>query len=265
MSDLGAQFGMAKLLRPYKGWETVYQGRSSLEQILWLPTDKDYNGIAYDPLADKPEYADTLANAMSVPLGAKLYIWLPRIGYADGATRAGYQWMIGWRLRTLNCFMQKKSGPYHLPFFTQRAAGKGIGAVIPLPYSVDGVVYEQAEEVGLALQRQHFKQPESYNYPNQSNVDHGASAARNPTNDDVMFLQQGIPVVNGSSPTVEGGFMCLEKVAKGDELVVSCFRANTALGTYNFATGSVDASIKTYVNSPDNPFLGVYVIVGMNS
>jgi hypothetical protein len=260
---MGAQFGTAKLLRPFKGWETTYQGLDSRHQILWSPTDKDLNGLPFDPLIGHVEYADLLCNAMAVPLGARVFIWLPRLTYLSGGNRIGYQWVIGWRLRSLRCFILKKAGAYHLPFQSQRGVyHTGTPGTVPLPYAADGVIYEQTEVAGTGLQQQNFKQPESYSLP-AFNTD----GVRNPLQPDgtAMTIQQGILNPIGSSGAQTGAFMCVEKQAKGDELIVACLRADTALGVYNFGAGGVDEDMDTKVNDTDNPFLGVYVIVGTNT
>lgn len=266
MSDqMGAQFGLAKLLRPFKGWETTYQGKSGLSQIYFFPVDKDNWGISRDPLAPLDGYHDNLGNAHAVPMGSLTYIWLPRLTYSAPPNRVGYTWLIGWRMRTLRCFQLKKAGAYHLPFNAQRGSrGEGFPVQVPLLYAADGVVYEQTES-STQLQRQHYKQPEGLNLGTIGTGDAaiGAIAGYHQDGQDVI-ITQGMEMPIGSRGNVQGAFIPIERRAEGDELVVSCFREDAGAAPYNFNAGGVDFDMADKINSTTSPFIGVYAWSGSN-
>ena len=73
-----AQFGIAKILRPYAGFEADYQGNQVSNAIALTE-----RGIALDPLAGKPGYAPNLLRGLPVSLGARIVLWIPNVVAGD--------------------------------------------------------------------------------------------------------------------------------------------------------------------------------------
>lgn len=92
------QWSMFRYLRPFAGFERIYQGKPGNTPIAF-PGDLDLFAekkiIGYDP---------NLIAGISVPLGARITIWIPQTlaqtGDSDPVVNALYQYQILWRNRT---------------------------------------------------------------------------------------------------------------------------------------------------------------------
>lgn len=125
-----AQFGIAKILRPYAGFEADYEGKG----VTTHPIALTERGIPLDPLAGKPGYAPNLLRGLSVPLGARVVLWLPNIVGGNSLGAYAYKYAIGWRLRSTFDYRQLR-GPYHYP-----KQGKGVPDTTAPPGKRDRVV-----------------------------------------------------------------------------------------------------------------------------
>lgn len=124
-----AQFGIAKILRPYTGFETDYQGKSVFDAIALTE-----RGIALDPLAGKPGYAPNLLRGLPVSIGSRVMLWLPNVIGGNSLGAYAYRYSIGWRLRSTFDYRQLR-GPYHYP-----KQGKGVPDTTAPPGKQDRVV-----------------------------------------------------------------------------------------------------------------------------
>lgn len=107
-----AQFGMAKILRPFTGWEDVYDGQSALRPLMFTES-----GRALDPSAGKPGFDPKLVRGTHVPMGATVNLWLPAVlpdDYIDDQGIGLYKYLVTWRLRSVYD-RRNTRGPYHYP------------------------------------------------------------------------------------------------------------------------------------------------------
>jgi hypothetical protein len=146
------QWSMCRFLRPFPGFERVYQGKSGTLPIAFPGTldlfaERGVQG--YDP---------NLIAGITVPLGSRVTIWIPQT-IAGYDVNALYQYQILWRLRNVNDFRAGQSqgqvtqiqnySSYHLV-----TSGLGQPNANPpsplnsrffLPGSTRTVAFEQAE------------------------------------------------------------------------------------------------------------------------
>lgn len=117
------QWTMYRYLKPFQGFEQVYQGEPGNTPIAF-PGDLDLFSekkvVGYDP---------NLIAGITVPLGARVTIWIPQTlaqdGDSDPVVNALYQYQILWRNRTARDFRVGQAegigssiqsySSYHLP------------------------------------------------------------------------------------------------------------------------------------------------------
>lgn len=125
-----AQFGIARVLRPYPGAVSAtagpisYEGLAGFRPIMWSE-----GGIALDDLAGKPGYDPGLLRGLPVPMGSRILLWLPEIGSyflppPVDKRGAEYEWVITWRLRNTFDYRVARR-PYHFPKASAGAADSG--------------------------------------------------------------------------------------------------------------------------------------------
>lgn len=147
-----AQFSIVHLLRPYANFEDDYQGQPAYRRIMLSEVVSGSGGAAYDEQAERavPGYDPTLIRALSVPLGARVLIWLPKIN----PVRAGlmYRWTFSWRIRNIYDYRQNRK-PYHLPKQAPGYADTSGPTPQPrlvIPAAEQTVIYTQPEPANLA-------------------------------------------------------------------------------------------------------------------
>lgn len=90
------EYSQAQIVKPFKGFESKYEGLPIVNNPIAIPGN-------LDAMAGKPGYDPNLLAGIPVPLGAKIYIWLPWFApstYGDGAAES-YRYKLVWRLRSL--------------------------------------------------------------------------------------------------------------------------------------------------------------------
>jgi hypothetical protein len=107
-----AQFGIVQVLKPFPGFEDVYQGFPHSRPIV-------FPGIL-DPLAGRPGYSPDLEAGFAVPLGATIALAIPVAAAVQGNNVAvqSYEYQFHWRFRTLRDYRDPgiaRRAPYHLP------------------------------------------------------------------------------------------------------------------------------------------------------
>jgi len=148
------QFGIVRILRPYKGFEQLYQGRPASDQIMMTEVVQPPGGDPLDPFAaqKKDGYDPQLVRGLSVPLGCRVILWLPKIlPLTEPEIR--YKWTIGWRLRNLFDYRNARI-PYHYPKQGEGArdtthGGPGLPRVV-IPAAHQTVIYnEEPQPTGV--------------------------------------------------------------------------------------------------------------------
>ena len=277
-----AQFGIEHILRPFAGFESVYQGQSAARQIMLSEVVGGTGGAALDEQAARgvAGYDPALVKGLAVPLGARVLIWLPKIQPQNLPTAQRYNFSIQWRLRNVFDFRQLRT-PYHYPKQVPGVPDTTGGPASPrvvLPVASQTTVYVTAEpsatgptSTDTVVQN---ARTESVSvggiYPGAINglpfVPGGATGV----------LQQGIldpaSVIGGGGGAQSGFYQLLETQAAGDELLIGMWRDDSVVADWDFGSpvvGQVDSQVSqflgadvTSITPTSFPDIGVYVSFG---
>lgn len=286
-----AQFTMAQVLRPFTGFEAVYQGRPLNVPIVFPGT--------LDPDAGKAGFSPYLLAGLPVPLGAKVMLWFPAvtatIGTPPESVSVDYAYVLHWRLRNTGDITRHVQ-PAHFPKETPGQPDTWLAPVPParfiIPSSTETVVFEQTESSLLPgvgnLRPQAIAVPEDSatssasfglpllppGSPPFANSYPVASSNTVP----LGLFSQGVlnPNPNVSDASDLAGFSLFRPyftVAKGDELLIACVRRQPLPAPPNdiwdFQTFDERFSnlYGTNVAGPTHPIfpdIGVYVFTGTN-
>jgi hypothetical protein len=275
-----AQFGVARILRPYLNFEADYQGQTVDHQIMMTEVITPPGG---EPLDDRarlglPGYDPALVRGLKVPYGARVSIWFPKIlplnvlSAPEPAIR--YQWTIQWRLRNVFDFRQSRI-PYHYP--KQGAGvpdfGGGPSARVVIPAANQTVVYTQTEPLATDVSAgvAQSARMESYTF---GGLFPGATLG-NPfvPGGGIGAIQQGMLDPTTYVDAKSAFYQELEMQAVGDELLIGLTREDP--GSYpNWAFASAprefDRDVSVFLGAGVTvgpaagvvPDIGVYVMVG---
>jgi hypothetical protein len=237
------QWTMFRYLRPFAGFERVYQGQPGNLPIAF-PGELDLFAqkkvVGYDP---------NLIAGITVPLGARITIWIPQTlaqdGDSDPVVNALYQYQILWRNRTARDFRVGQAegigtntqsySSYHLP-----TSGTGQPEAnspnrdpalqrFYLPGAIRTVAFEQTEPGNGAPVATHLRgellQPVADPIWVQPLTPQGNPA----------IWQQG--AYRESSSTAAGGpsYLTFTTDAEGDEMCILASKISTE-GTWDFTT-----------------------------
>lgn len=254
-----AQFGTARILRPFSGFRAAYQGQAATKPIMLTEVVDPPGGEPLDQLAavNTPGYAPNLIRGVDVPLGSRVVIWLPKVGPFSADPAARYDWIIGWRLRNVYDYRQTRA-PYHYP---KQEAGVPVGGNprVVIPAAVQTIVYSQTPAPAAA-----GAIAASSAYPETLGT--GGSALGGTvsgiplvaTATDGTFEQGLSPSAAGQQPT----YMIHEVQAVGDEMLIGVSRSTSFGANWNFtAFGSEDYILGSFLGD-DYPDIGVYVLTG---
>ena len=102
-----AQFSIARVYRPFAGFEAVYQDQPVSTPIA-IPGTLDSN-------AGRTGYDANLLAGIPTSYGSRLTLWLPTIfNESDGSLFiAGYRYRFVWRMRNLRDFISKDQSNPH--------------------------------------------------------------------------------------------------------------------------------------------------------
>ncbi len=256
-----AQFGISKILRPFTGFETEYQGEAISVPLLFSE-----DGKIKDSCAGKPGYDANLLPGVSVPVGARVILWLPIVkgsahSFPDFADFY-YRWTICWRLRNLFDFRTSRI-PYHFPRQSDGVPYEGSTRVV-IPAAMTGQIYSGEEPAGAGIDS--LGNVYSNVWTDWINGRTDWSVYSNvPVNQDGVVAQGIIP--SGSGQARQPTHFIHEVQACGDELLLFLTRPYIRNGvsrdTWDFT--EVDNEI-TYRFGAANPSTakvdGVYLMIG---
>lgn len=259
--ELNPSFGTARILRPFEGFEAIYQGQSSFVPIMF-----SLLGKATDPLAGDEGYSSKLLRGMPVPIGTRLDIWLPNINATDlfGPVLEGYNFEFTWRFRNAHDY-RKDVAPYHLAKQTGGAPDTTGGGNLPrviIPAAYHSVVYNEAEPSAVRGNAVNNLRIEDI-----SPRGGGTLLPFLPDGTSGIFqqglLDPGIFSTVASIPT----FNVYDIMAFGDEILVGVYRDFATLGPWDFtfATG-VDFLFSALFGNGSGtayPNLGIYISPGV--
>lgn len=250
-----AQMGMIRIIRPFDGFEAVYQGQPGTVPIAFPGT--------LDPDAGKAGLATNLLAGIPVPLGSRVLLQIPMTAWEDEGVVtlvSEYEYQLVWRMRNQQTFnMAAQAGrqvaAYHLP---SQALGRDQLAFVP--GSIDVEIFEEdapssgAARLNVVPQRYRPKVvPEAWQQPLLPN---GAEAA----------WQQGTYSAQGSTQSSGPTWVPLWLDAGGDELLILAYKINTDV-PWDFTTYPGDLAFTNTYGTNDgtlknNPNLGILVSIG---
>lgn len=257
------QFSVAKILRPFAGFEAVYQGQAAR-----IPIQVTQGGEALDANAGKPGYAPNLLKGLSIPMGARLLIWLPSLNASviqPPPSPLPYKWEITWRMRDVFDFRQSRI-PYHYP---KQGLGvpDGVSPRVVIPAAAHGSVYNQAEpatppiDVGVV---QNIRTEDITARGRAYGAGTGTDLPLIPAGTPGAFEQGILPTTLFQAPRPI--YDVFEVMAAGDELMLGLHRDQTGAANWDFAVGGIDQIVSTFLGTGTGrafPDVGVYVMIGV--
>lgn len=294
MSDLGGQSTISvaaepqfvgwKTLRPFEGFEAVYQGGTVLSPIQCTEVELGTGGTAIDPLAEAgtPGYAPNLIKGLPCVLGQRCMVKLPLMRWdPTGALDLHYNWVITWRDRSV--IDNRKTGqPYHNlrqgPGIPDTTSGSPLPRVV-VPASWHTIPYAEAEPSpppapgSLADNKRYIAKLRIDDFSSRVQVNTpvtggGLLLPLLPDGTNGAY-QQGVmdpasllgALGNAESP----GAMTIEMQCAGDELLVGVYRDDPGgAPTWDFAGNDVYLSYALGNGSGEAlPDLGVKVSFGI--
>lgn len=266
------QWSIVQYLKPFPGFERVYQGKPARTPIAF-PGELDL--YAKKKL---PGYDPDLLAGFPVPMGARVRLWIP-LTISGGATAPNYQYQIVWRLRTINDFLKGQgSGQVDA---TQEYPNYHIGTgPLGQPETIDSSTKLQRYFLPGGMQTSAFLQPQ----PTAPNAGQAgvvqlqgqvlqpiASAAwvppLTPAGRDGAWQQGVYPDLNAlaTSPT----FVMYELDAQGDQLAIFATRIGADEDTaWDFTVNEDgDKSFSTTYGNNDgsstaSPYTAIMIMVG---
>ncbi len=252
MSD--AQMGMFQVIRPFSGFEAVYQGQDGTIPIAFPGT--------LDPEAGRPGMNPNLLAGIPVPLGSRVLLQIPMTAYGgedDVVLKSDYEYQLVWRTRNQAWFSAaaaagRQVSAYHLP-----SEEVGRDAVLFIPGASEVELFPQTEPgsgpaiVNVVQQRYRPKLDPAWVQPLLAS---GEAAS----------WQQGTYRSQVAPQSVGPTWSPLWLRARGDELLILAYKVTS--GTpWDFQDTIADLAFSnTYGNSngglPNNPNIGIIVSTG---
>lgn len=289
-----AQFTLASILRPFEGFEAVYQGQSVFIPIAFPGTlDED---------AGRPGFSPYLLKGLPVPMGAKMQLWFPAVaGFAEQQPPEiyDYKYVLIWRLRNVGDF-QRNRLPYHLRKESFGAPDTYLAPSDPnrfvLPAATEAVLYQQNEPSAVAplttfpgpglanLRTEQIDVPSDRTEeltscglpllpPNSAPAFANAFPSTGTSTTPLGAYEQGIIDPADSDLAPYALYRPYFTVAKGDELIIACYRNNNIGSSsllWDFSTTDQQFSnlygTNAFGSESHKPFpdLGIYVFAGSN-
>jgi len=251
-----AQFGVQAILRPYSGFESMYQGKDCKAPLIFNESVVGSSRDATDPLAGTPGYSPRLLGGFAVPFGARVQVLLPGVLSTQDAT---YTWQIVWRMRNpRDASASDGRLGWNFPKFAN-GTPETIAAVqhprVLIPALYETIVFGATAPVGSerAVGNLHIDvvSPQVDSIP----LPYLPSGARG-------VYEQGVIDPGGTEPWAgQGGYPSYSSYftnAKGNELVLALYR--TGEDTWDFA--NTDALVAALFGASSPRDLGVYVSTG---
>lgn len=250
-----AQFGIARILRPYAGFDAPSGAGSYQGQASEIPIMLTEGGQALDDQAGQPGYSPVLVRGLPVPYGSRVTIWVPLVApKLESSAPTGYVWGVSWRLRNTFDFRQRRT-PYHYP---KQAAGVPFGgsARVVIPAASQSVVYNQSEPSSVFLPALQTCYAEAIQFQFSINL----IAPLTPSGA-YGTIEQGLINPDPMREALTTTFQVAELQALGDEMLIGLYRPGTP---WDFGAGKVDEQLSKVLGSNYGtyPDIGVYVLAG---
>lgn len=243
------------VLRPFRNFETVYQGQPISHPIAMPGT--------LDASAGTPGYAPALLAGVPVPMGATALFFFPVVYSSDDfGTPVSYTYQIVWRPRNIVDYINTRESGFHIP----RSSGGAVDSRTPLraqrlivPAAYETVVVAGGSDTSSLVRHQ---------------VEVPGEAPFNPITDLPLLeggargeFEQGIADPVAVPQAVGPLFRTYQTMAKGDDLIVLARRTDDSPGTWDFsgADAAFSNSYGTNVGGDPHPTFeafGVWVFCG---
>lgn len=266
-----AQFSVARIFRPFEGFETVYDNQPSRRPIMVPGT--------LDPDAGQPGFRDNLVAGIPVPMGSKVMLWIPTIFLNAGGDPPDllivpYRYQFIWRLRNLKDFQNRRAA-YHFP---RQSPGAGGNTIVPAAQRV--LTFEGAETVFNSNTT-----PSASMFSQETFTTSRAVLERLelvsqtplppflPSGATDAAYQQGIATFTGVDLEETVTFNAIQMDAEGDELLIAIDRLGpegnfTSDPNWDFSNpNGIDFGLSLFFGSGSGSVLrdlGIYVFTGSN-
>lgn len=270
MTQVDPQFSLVNILKPYAGFEDVYEGQAANTPISFHPADK--NGVyqPLDPDAGRPGFADNLLRYVDVPLGSRIAIWIPRLLQASAFAfiTEPYIYTIFWRLRNVTDYRNRRT-PFQMSDQfpgAQDTSGGTIAQRFIYPAANDTVIITQAEASGQLAQVNNLRR-EQVEYDIAS-VDAG-NLPLLPNGTEGVHQQGVVDPAIYTNPNSAGLAFFAPRIVPclGNQMLITATRAIDT--NPNWAFSGVDNAFSNVygvnVIGPQHPLiekLGIYVYTG---
>lgn len=261
-----AQFTNVRILKPFPGFEAVYQGKSAGLPICF-PGERD-------PEAGRPGFDPNLMAGIKVPLGARVLLWIPMAVGAQGGFQE-YIYRVAWRYSTLRKYRSPgradiPRAPYHMPVQSPGVpdtTGGGNAPRVIVPASWRNVAFEQAEQASPSNGRVDLR-PEEIAVVAPALVDFAQPLLPDGS---AGVVQQGVfdPALD-PVPAPMPGFQPFWFDAEGDEMLIFANRVNFEEPVnWDFTDAAADLFFSNVYGTgngthPDSRVVGIYLVTGAN-
>lgn len=275
MALADAQFSMSRLLKPFTGFEEIYQGVSG-EVPVAFP-----GGLAPEAQRGIPGYVNNLQAGWPVPIGSRVVLWIPLcLGKTPGNLQvfAPYRYKLVWRLRSPVSgalkFPPRPPYLFHNPkpgLGAANTAAPGDPRFYPIPAAFNSIAFEQTEPSAATTEAVSNIRSEVFDLvANPTPLPNGYTTF-GPTGVS-LDLQQGIwdPAFKAFGVATPA-FFPIQTDAEGDELVILAQKipdGEGSFGTWDFAGDDLPFSFTygdgngTYQAPYDDA--GIYILTGSN-
>lgn len=260
------QFGILRTLRPYVGFEAVYEGENAGRPIMLTERIDGTGGEPRDASAVEgiEGVSPNLIRGLSVGLGSRVIFWIPNIyGFGNGE-RDPYIFTVIWRARNIrDTRIQRVS--YMFP-------DQGLG----VPDTTAPVGQQQRTVIPASYQPIHYSAAQPTSFGNDAIVETYREAIRvqseppgelplMPDGTDGEY-QQGLLDPGGGfgNAAVQPLYLQYELQAVGTELLVAVTRDTNVGATWEFA--GADSQFSDLLGNGQGqafPNIGVYVSGGV--
>lgn len=241
------EFSIKRVLRPFKGFEQVYQGLPAYTPICLCERNQPY-----DPLAKRgtPGYDPNLVYGVPGNMGTRCSIEFPMVQWTSGILFNPYDYSLNWRLRNTRDHNTnpEQRVPYHIA-----KSGAGVpetlppnpGPRVPIYGIRETAVYAQTEPTlgnpGVVVLRSLLINPR-LNVQAPPVMPDGSQGA----------IQQGIQPSTSPSGRYKMPYMLnYETQAIGDDLVICITRSDEVEPDWGFAEGETDHGLSIFFGNGD--------------
>jgi hypothetical protein len=243
------EFSIKRILRPFKGFEAIYQGLPASTPICFCERN-----LPYDPIAKRgvPGYDPHLVYGVPGNMGTRCSIEFPMTFWSAGGALLRYRYSLNWRLRNTRDHNTNpvQRVPYHIA-----KSGAGVPETTPPSpgprvtiYGIrETAIYAQTEPTGL------LSQPPASVVIRPLWIEPVLAVSRPPKMPDGSdgVIQQGIlPPAVGNRHT-SPYFLNYETQSIGDDLVIGVVRDDDVVSDWEFGLGETDHGFSIFFGNGD--------------